>query len=55
MVLQNYQNFIEMTSNMIYIAALGVGQSMSLSDLNEVSNFGWRYQLLYEALFVELE
>ena len=25
MVLQNYQNFIEMTSNMIYIAALGVG------------------------------
>ena len=25
MVLQNYQNFIEMTSNMIYIVALGVG------------------------------
>ena len=25
MVLQNYQNFIEITSNMIYIVALGVG------------------------------
>jgi hypothetical protein len=25
MVLQNYQNFIEMTLNMIYIVALGVG------------------------------
>ena len=25
MVLQNYQKFIEMTSNMIYIVALGVG------------------------------
>ena len=25
MGLQNYQNFIEMTSNMIYIVALGVG------------------------------
>ena len=25
MVLQNYHNFIEMTSNMIYIVALGVG------------------------------
>ena len=25
MVLQNYQNFIEMTANMIYIFALGVG------------------------------
>ena len=25
MVLQNYQNFIEMTSNIIYIVALGVG------------------------------
>ena len=25
MVLQNYQNFIEMTSNMIYIVALGGG------------------------------
>ena len=25
MVLQNYQNFIEMTSNMICIVALGVG------------------------------
>ena len=25
MVLQNYQNFIEMTSNMIYIVALAVG------------------------------
>ena len=25
MVLQNYQNFIEMTSNMIYIVELGVG------------------------------
>ena len=25
MVLQNYQNFIEVTSNMIYIVALGVG------------------------------
>ena len=25
MVLQNYQNFIEMTSNMIYIVAFGVG------------------------------
>ena len=25
MVLQNYQNFIEMTSNMIHIVALGVG------------------------------
>ena len=25
MVLQNYQNFIEMTSNMIYIVALDVG------------------------------
>jgi hypothetical protein len=25
MVLQNYQNFIEMTSNMIYIVALGNG------------------------------
>ena len=25
MVLQNYQNFIEMTSNMIYIVAFGGG------------------------------
>ena len=25
MVLQNYQNFIEMTSNMIYIVAFGLG------------------------------
>ena len=25
MVLQNYQNFIEITSNMIYIVAFGVG------------------------------
>ena len=25
MVLQNYQHFIEMTSNIIYIVALGVG------------------------------
>ena len=25
MVLQNYQNFTEMTSNMIYIVAFGVG------------------------------
>ena len=25
MVLPNYQNFIEMTSNMFYIVALGVG------------------------------
>ena len=25
MVLQNYQNLIEMTSNMIYIVALGIG------------------------------
>ena len=25
MVLKNYQNFIEMTSNMIYIVALGSG------------------------------
>ena len=25
MVLQNYQNFIEMTSNMIYVVALGDG------------------------------
>ena len=24
-ILQNYQNFIELTSNMIYIVALGVG------------------------------
>ncbi len=31
------------------------GQTMTLSDLNEVSNFSWRCQLLYEALFVELE
>ena len=29
------------------------GQSMSLSDLNEVSNFSWRYQLSYETLFVD--
>ena len=29
------------------------GQSMSLSDLNEVSNFSWRCQLSYEVLFVE--
>ena len=25
MVLQNYKNFVEMTSNMIYIVALGIG------------------------------
>ena len=29
------------------------GQSMSLSNLNEVSNFSWRCQLSYEVLFVE--
>ena len=29
MVLQNYQNFIEMTSNMIYIVALAVGLECS--------------------------
>ena len=29
------------------------GQSMSLSDFNEVSNFSWRCQLSYEVLFVE--
>ena len=29
------------------------GQSMSLSDLYEVSNFSWICQLLYEVLFVE--
>ena len=29
------------------------GQSMSLSNLNEVSNFSWRCQLSYEILFVE--
>ena len=28
------------------------GQSMSLSDLNEVSNFSWRCQLSYETMFV---
>ena len=28
------------------------GQTMSLSDLNEVSNFSWRYQLSYETMFV---
>ena len=28
------------------------GQSMSLSDLNEVSNFSWRCQLSYETLLV---
>ena len=31
------------------------GQTMTLSDLTEVSNFNWRCQLLYEVLFVELE
>ena len=31
------------------------GQTMSFSDLSEVSNFSWRLQLLYEVLFVELE
>ena len=29
------------------------GQSMSLSNLQEVSNFSWRCQLSYEVLFVE--
>ena len=29
------------------------GQSMSLSNLNEISNFSWRCQLSYEVLFVE--
>ena len=29
MVLQNYQNVIEMTSNMIYIVALGIGLKCS--------------------------
>ena len=29
------------------------GQSMSLSDLYEVSNFSWIWQLSYEVLFVE--
>ena len=28
------------------------GQTMSLSDLNEVSNFSWRCQLSYETMFV---
>ena len=28
------------------------GQSMSFSDLNEVSNFSWRCQLSYETMFV---
>ena len=28
------------------------GQTMSLSNLNEVSNFSWRCRLLYETLFV---
>ena len=31
------------------------GQSMSLSDLYEVSNFSWICQLSYEVLFVEFE
>ena len=30
------------------------GQTMSFSDLTEVSNFSWRCQLSYEVLFVEL-
>ena len=30
------------------------GQTMSFSDLTEVSNFSWRLQLSYEVLFVEL-
>ena len=30
------------------------GQTMSFSDLTEVSNFSWRCQLLYEVLFVNL-
>ena len=28
------------------------GQTMSLSDLNEVSNFSWRCQLSYETIFL---
>ena len=31
------------------------GQSMSLSNLYEVSNFSWICQLSYEVLFVEFE
>jgi hypothetical protein len=30
------------------------GQTMSFSDLTEVSNFSWRFQLSYEVLFVDL-
>ena len=30
------------------------GQTMSFSDLTEVSNFSWRCQLSYEVLFVDL-
>ena len=30
------------------------GQTMSFSDLTEVSNFSWRCQLSYEVLLVEL-
>ena len=38
MVLQNYQNFTEMTSNMIYIVAFGVGLKCSCKiHLNTVS------------------
>ena len=29
------------------------GQTMSLSDLNEVSNFSWRCQLSYETIFFD--
>jgi hypothetical protein len=31
------------------------GQTMSFSDLTEVSNFSWKCQLSYEVMFVELE
>ena len=38
MVLQNYQHFIELTSNMIYIVAFGGG--LKCLQHNQASNFG---------------
>ena len=43
------QIFFILTS---FISETSWGQSMSLSDLNEVSNFSWRCQLSYETLLI---
>ena len=53
MVLQKYQNFIEMSSNMIYIVVLGVGlKCLRKIDLNTQGGGGevkWQFLLIFSA------